>query len=97
LIYIAYLGSIYNVEFYCRRMKNFWNSNFVNQGGFLFQKLKMACPRDLKAIIVFWVNGWKCVGCLIAARNFKFHDFTAIALRSPENILHVSVARIKWS
>jgi hypothetical protein len=71
LIHIAYLGSIYNVEFYCRRMKNFWNSNFVNQGGFLFQKLKMACPRDLKAIIVFWVNGWKCVGCLIAARNFR--------------------------
>jgi hypothetical protein len=47
------LGSTCNEEFYCRRMKNFWNSNFVNQGGCLFQKLKMACPRDLKAIIVF--------------------------------------------
>jgi hypothetical protein len=39
---------------------------------------------------------------MIYTSNFSLateqcHDFTAIALRSPENILHVSVAWIKWS
>ena len=33
--------------------KNFSNTNFVNQGGVFSDKLKMACARDLKGILVF--------------------------------------------
>jgi hypothetical protein len=40
-------------------------------GGVFSNKLKMACARDLKALIVFELMGGKFVGCLIAARTFR--------------------------
>jgi hypothetical protein len=58
LIYIASLGT-YNVE----QWKNFSNSNFVNQGGGVFSNnLQMACGRNLRPLLVFWVNGWNLLG-----------------------------------
>jgi hypothetical protein len=55
---------------YCRIMKKL---KFCKPGGVSFPtKLKwLAHARDLKALIIFWVNGWKCIGSLIAARNLS--------------------------
>jgi hypothetical protein len=45
----------------------------VNQGGGLFQQLKMACARNLKALIVlyFELMDGKFVGFLIIVKNFR--------------------------
>ena len=41
-------------------MKEILELKFCTPGGCFFSnKLKMACARNLKALIVFLVNGWK--------------------------------------
>ena len=55
-MYIASLGT-YNVE----KWKKFLELKFCEPGGgggVFSNKLKMACARNLKALIIFWVDRW---------------------------------------
>jgi hypothetical protein len=55
MLYIASLGT-YNVE----KRKKILELKFCEPGGGVFSnKLKMACARNLKALIIFQVNRWK--------------------------------------
>ena len=51
-------------------MKKYLKLTFYKPRGSVYSnKLKMACARDLKSY--FELMGEKCVGCLIAAQNFR--------------------------
>ena len=72
-IYMASLGT-YNVEWW----KKFREHKFRKPGGCVFSdKIKKACARDLKALIVFWVNGWKICWMFNCCTKFQTTCFSS--------------------
>ena len=66
-MYIASLGT-YNVE----KWEKFLELKFCEPGGCVFSnKLKMACARNLKVLIIFELIDGTLVGFLITVQNFR--------------------------
>jgi hypothetical protein len=82
LMPIVSLGT-YNVEIW----KKFLELKICEPGGCVFSnKLKIACARNLKALIIFWVNRWKMCWAFNYCTKFQTICFSLSPLTIHANL-----------